>query len=231
MTHTPDPQLLERPIRILVVGCGGNGGAIASGLPYLHQALLAFGHPGGLAVTLIDPDTISETNCVRQPFCRTEIGFPKAIVLAHRTNTFWGLNWQGMHSTIQQLKNGSEVDFVIGCVDTRKASSGQFILGQPKNRVNQKKKHRLPTVTELFPEIAARDPKDDDQPSCSAAEALTRQEPFINQNLAYQALAMLTQLLRHGSVAYQGGFCNLATGQLVPMPTRAVMATIKRRCR
>ena len=161
MKHTPDPQLLERPIRILVVGCGGNGSAIASGLPYLHQALLAFGHPGGLAVTLIDPDTVSETNCVRQPFCRTEIGFPKAIVLAHRINLFWGLNWQGMHSTIQQLKKGSEVDFVIGCVDTRKArraidkwvlssrvlywldlgnnaSSGQFVLGQPNNSTNRK---------------------------------------------------------------------------------------------
>ena len=25
MTHTVDPQLLERPIRILVVGCGGKG--------------------------------------------------------------------------------------------------------------------------------------------------------------------------------------------------------------
>jgi hypothetical protein len=31
---------------------------------------------------------------------------------------------------------------------------------------------------------------------------------------------MLTQLLRHGSVSYQGGFCNLSTGQLVPMPIR-----------
>ena len=100
------------------------------------------------------------------------------------------------------------------------ASSGQFILGQPKNRVNQKKKHRLPTVTELFPEIALPSAKDDDQPSCSAAEALTRQEPFINQNLAYQALGMLTQLLRHGALSYQGGFCNLATGQLVPLPIR-----------
>ena len=240
MTHTVDPQLLERPIRILVVGCGGNGSAIVSGLPYLHQALLAFGHPGGLAVTLIDPDTVSETNCVRQPFCRTEIGFPKAIVLAHRINLFWGLNWQGMQATIQQLKKGSDVDFVIGCVDTRKArraidkwvlnsrvlywldlgnnaSSGQFVLGQPKNSANRKKKDRLPTVAELYPEILKRDKKEDDQPSCSAAEALTRQEPFINQNLAYQALGMLTQLLRHGSVSYQGGFCNLATGQLVPL--------------
>ena len=75
-------------------------------------------------------------------------------------------------------------------------------------------------MTELFPEIAAPNKKDDDQPSCSAVEALTRQEPFINQNLAYQALGMLTQLLRHGTVSYQGGFCNLTAGQLVPLPIR-----------
>jgi PRTRC genetic system ThiF family protein len=247
MTHSPDPQLLERPIRILVVGCGGNGSAIVSGLPYLHQALLAFGHPGGLAVTLIDPDTVSETNCVRQPFCRTEIGLPKAIVLAHRINLFWGLTWQGMQAQIQQLQKRTEVDFVIGCVDTRKArraidkwtsqsrvlywldlgnsaSSGQFVLGQPNNSTNRKRKNRLPTVAELYPEILKPGAKDDDQPSCSAAEALTRQEPFINQNLAYQALGMLTQLLRQGSVSYQGGFCNLATGQLVPLANRAADA-------
>jgi hypothetical protein len=78
----------------------------------------------------------------------------------------------------------------------------------------------LATVAELYPEILRRDTKGDYQPSCSAAEALTRQEPFINQNVAYQALAMLTQLLRHGSLSYQGGFCNLGTGQLVPLPIR-----------
>ena len=137
---------------------------------------------------------------------------------------------------------------MIGCVDTRKArraidkwvlksrvlywldlgnnaSSGQFILGQPHNSANKRRgKCRLPTVIELFPKIAAPGKKDDDQPSCSAAEALTRQEPFINQTLAYQALAMLTQLLRHGSVSYQGGFCNLATGQVAPLPIRGVPA-------
>lgn len=147
-----------------------------------------------------------------------------------------------MQARIQRIARSADVDLVIGCVDTRKArramdkwvlksralywldlgntaSSGQFILGQPKNSVNkQKGKCRLPTVTELFPEISASRAKEDDLPSCSAAEALTRQEPFINQNLAYQALGMLTQLLRHGSVSYHGGFCNLATGQVVPMP-------------
>src|ERR1035437_9759652 len=231
MTHTPGPQLLERPIRILVVGCGGNGSAIVSGLPYLHQALLAFGHPGGLAVTLIDPDTVAETNCVRQPCCRTEIGFPKAMILAHRINLFCGLNWQGMQAQIQQIAKNADVDLVIGCVDTRKArraidkwvmhSRVMYWLDLGNNSANKRKGTcRLPTVTQLFPEIAAPGKKDDDQPSCSAAEALTRQEPFINQNLAYQALGMLTQLLRHGSLSYQGGFCNLATGQLVPLPIR-----------
>ena len=76
------------------------------------------------------------------------------------------------------------------------------------------------TVAELYPEIVSSKEKEDDQPSCSAAEALCRQEPFINQNLAYQSLAMLTQLLRRGSLSYQGGFCNLGTGQLVPLPSR-----------
>ena len=190
---------------------------------------------------MIDPDTVSETNCVRQPFCQTEIGFPKAIVLAHRINLFWGLNWQGMQVQIQQIAKNEEVDLVIGCVDTRKArraiykwalhsrtlywldignnaSCGQLVLGQPHNSANKRRgKCRLPTVTELFPEIVASGVNDDDQPSCSAAEALTRQEPFINQNLAYQALGMLTQLLCHGSVSYLGGFYNLSTGQLVPL--------------
>lgn len=247
MIHRIDPQLLERPIRVLVVGCGGNGSAIVSGLPYLHQALLAFDHPGGLSVTVIDPDIVSETNCVRQPFCRTEIGLSKAIALVHRINSFWGLNWRAMQTEIQNLAKGSEVDILIGCVDTRKArraidqwvrksrvlywldlgnsaASGQFVLGQPNNLFNRKKKDRLATVTELYPEIFASNNDDDQQPACSAVEALTRQEPFINQNLAYEALAMLTQLLRHGSLGYRGGFCNLATGRVVPLPIAKVRA-------
>lgn len=79
-------------------------------------------------------------------------------------------------------------------------------------------------MAELYPEIMSSGGKDDGQPACNAVEALTRQEPFINQNLAYQALGMLAQLLRHGSLSYVGGFCNLATGQLVPLPIRAVKA-------
>ena len=54
MKHTIPAHLLQRrAIRVVVIGCGGNGSVIAMGLPYIHQALLLAGHPGGLDVTLI----------------------------------------------------------------------------------------------------------------------------------------------------------------------------------
>ena len=57
--HTIHPYLLRRTIKVAVVGCGGTGSALVGGLPHLHQALIAGGHPAGLAVTVIDGDRIS----------------------------------------------------------------------------------------------------------------------------------------------------------------------------
>ena len=103
-------------------------------------------------------------------------------------------------------------DVVVGCVDTRaaramidqsvsgssltgywldignSASSGQFVLGEPRNERNKRARTRLRTVAELFSEIADPALDDDDQPSCSAVEALTRQECFVNAVLAQHAL-------------------------------------------
>src|SRR5260370_42498862 len=85
--HVLPPDLLgRRPVRVLVVGAGGTGSAIAIGLPYLHQAMLAWGHAYGLEVTLMDADTVSDTNCVRQPFSWSDIGQNKATVPIARIN-------------------------------------------------------------------------------------------------------------------------------------------------
>jgi hypothetical protein len=54
--HRLHAELLGREVRILVVGCGGTGSAVLGGLPYLHQAMLAQGHPCGLSVTVMDGD-------------------------------------------------------------------------------------------------------------------------------------------------------------------------------
>ena len=140
----------------------------------------------------------------------------------------------------------STIDFVISCVDTRaarremheafqsrsgpwrhirywldignNASDGQFVLGQPLNDINHQSRTRLRTVTELFPSIMDTSQGEGPLPSCSAAEALERQEPFLNSVLAASALAMLTRLLRYGSLDHHGAFYNAEKGRTVPIP-------------
>ena len=96
-THRIHPELLERQVRVLVVGCGGTGSALVAGLPYLHQSLVARGHPGGLHVTVVDGDSISPTNCIRRPFARSEVGMNKAIVMVNRLNLFWAITYLADH--------------------------------------------------------------------------------------------------------------------------------------
>lgn len=233
--------------RVVVIGCGGTGACLVGGLPFLHQALVAVDHPG-LEVVVADGDKVSATNCVRQPFSRSEIGLYKSVVLVNRLNLFWGLNWKASTEHATRTTTG-HLDILISCVDSatsrrelveselfkhcaywldigNNAASGQFVLGEPKNARNANRKNRLPTVAELFPEIVTPlADSTDDLPSCSAAEALYRQEPFVNHTLAYQALAMLTRLFRHGELDHHGGFMNLASGRMAPLPVRPVKLT------
>ena len=241
MSHSLSPELLRRPVRVLVVGCGGNGSAIAAGLPYLHQAMLVHGHPGGLDVTLMDGDLVSATNCVRQPFSQAEIGHSKAVVLVSRMNLFWGLDWHAVPEHFCSRTNVDRVDILIGCVDTRAArkaiaekvtgrsgvflwldlgnhaTGGQFVLGQPWNWRNKRSATRLRTVAELFPELIEPSLDDDGQPSCSAVEALEKQSPFVNPTLANHALGLLATLFRHGSITYHGVFVNVVEGRAQPL--------------
>ena len=59
--HQIPSVLLQKKVQVTLVGCGGTGSAIAAGLPYLHQAMLALGHPHGLDVILVDGDRIFRT--------------------------------------------------------------------------------------------------------------------------------------------------------------------------
>jgi PRTRC genetic system ThiF family protein len=259
--HTIASGLLEnRPVRVLVVGAGGTGSAVLMGLPYLDQAMRAWGHRGGLDVSVMDADVVTETNCIRQPFSISDIGLNKATVLINRINIFWGTRWKAfpMHldKRIQTRGNESSPDIVIGCVDTRaarvaiesavrttfnmtmywldvgnNAASGQYILGQPLNARNHRKAERLRTVSELYPEIVDVEAGEDPLPSCSAIEALDRQEPFINQTLAASALAMLARLFRHGKLRHHGAFFNAATGHMSAIPIDPVLWRRTRRRR
>jgi PRTRC genetic system ThiF family protein len=255
--HRLPNAFLTKHVRITVVGCGGTGGAVAMGLPYLHQSMLAWGHPYGLDVTLIDGDRVSPNNCVRQPFGQSDIGLHKATVLVNRINMFWGLQWKAAPQFLDESW-GQETDILIGCVDSRNSrmmmkqskahrnclymldignnsDTGQFILGQPQNSRNKKNPTRLRTAAELFPELidSTLDEKDT-LPSCNALESLTRQEPFVNQTLANQALALLARLFHHGALSHHGCFLNLSRGSMTPLLVdpqtwKRIMQTNKRK--
>jgi PRTRC genetic system ThiF family protein len=242
----PESLREKRPIQVLVVGAGGNGSAIFLGLPYLHQAIKVWGYRDGLEVTLMDRDTVSETNCVRQPFSTSDIGLNKASVLVNRVNLFWGLEWKSvphLFSRDENEFNNYGCDILFGCVDTRaarqeihkavtdphcrvgywldlgnNAASGQYLLGQPSNAQNKRSALRLRTISELYPEIIDAAAGEDPLPSCSAIEALERQEPFINQTLAMSALVMISRLFRHGKLKHHGAFFNGVTGHMSALP-------------
>jgi PRTRC genetic system ThiF family protein len=206
----------------------------------------------------MDADTVSETNCVRQPFSTSDIGQNKATVLINRINMFWGTKWSAEPSFFNERtlpRSYDEVpDLLIGCVDTRaarkvideavtrpmhattywldignNAASGQYILGQPPNSRNRRAAARLRTVNELYPEIVDAAAGEDPLPSCSAIEALYRQEPFINQTLASSALAMLARLFRYGKLNHHGAFFNAETGRMSALPIDPQMWTKVRR--
>ena len=142
----------------------------------------------------------------------------------------------------RSIRTDTDVILAIGCVDTRtariliskhvqgwrsrvcywldlgnSADSGQFVLGQPLNGRNRRSVDRLRTALEIFPELSDESLDATDGPSCSAVEALERQEPFVNQTLAQHALALLTRLFRFGRIDHHGAFVNVAQNRVLPL--------------
>ena len=93
---------------------------------------------------------------------------------------------------------------ILGSVDFGQPASEQF-----------KTVGRLPFVTELFDYAAI-----DEQlsgPSCSLAQALQKQDLFINSTLAQLGCGLLWKLLRECMIEYHGIFLNLDTMKTNPL--------------
>ena len=67
----------------------------------------------------------------------------------------------------------------------------------------------LPFITDEFGELLKQSEQQDDTPSCSLAEALEKQELFINSSLAQMGCSLLWGLFRYGMTEYRGFFHNL----------------------
>ncbi|HEY4324007.1 MAG TPA: PRTRC system ThiF family protein [Mucilaginibacter sp.] len=100
--------------------------------------------------------------------------------------------------------------------------TGQVILStlaeiqQPVSKKFQVK-GRLPLVTEEFKELLENAETGDNTPSCSLAEALTKQDLFINSVLANLGASLLWTLFREGILFNRGFFLNLKEFKTQPL--------------
>ena len=99
---------------------------------------------------------------------------------------------------------------------------GQVILSTVKSILQPaSKKYKttatLPAVTKEFKELIMQSEAKDHTPSCSLAEALHKQDLFINSSLANLGSSLLWQLLREGMVFNRGFFMNLKDFRVQPL--------------
>lgn len=212
-----ESRLLSSRVNVTVAGCGGTGSQVLTLLARLHLALLANGHPHGLSVMAFDPDLVTEANIGRQLFYRGDIGKHKAEVLVKRINFAYGLHWGFRNSEFDRKE---ESDILIGCVDSIR--SRRAIYGESRYRryaidcgngsnfgqvLLQAPRHA--GFADMAPGLIEGEDSPDSGPSCSLAEALTKQELLVNDFAARIAVQMLWELLRRGGIDYNAVYYNL----------------------
>ena len=232
-------------LSVALIGCGGTGSQVLTSLGRMNYALKQLGHPG-LHVIAYDADIVTEANCGRQLFSEQEIGHNKAECLVTKLNMFFGTKWdcvQGMYN--QNSSTANIVISCVDTVKSRKIissrlrersmygettvyywmdfgntqDSGQVVLGTAGRKIEQPKGKRgcvalLPSVSDLFNLSSLSDRHGG--PSCSLAEALTRQDLFINSALAQSGMAILWKLF-HGVIDIHGAYLNLDTMRMNPI--------------
>ena len=231
---TPSAFLGERRLRVQVAGAGGTGSMLLDGLARLDCALRAQGHPG-MEVTVFDSDTVSASNIGRQRFARPDIGFHKVVVLLHRLNGFYGLDWIAEPTRMEP--SDVRADLFITCVDSGafRHAVGVHFKNRPTNtlwldtgngadfanivlgHLGVTQGMRLPNVFDLYgAQLLAGD--EDDLPSCSLAEALARQRWSINPMVANAALKLLDDLVHRGGLNEHGSLLRLDPFTLSSLP-------------
>jgi len=223
-------------LSIALIGAGGSGSQMLSGLSKINYSIQKLGHKG-FSLTVFDPDVVSEANVGRQNFYPADVGQNKAILLTHRANLFYGTNWQANPVAFDPSAYNFRIfDLIICCVDKAQfradlvkssndiynagmlldmgngSSTGQVIfghLGKVSDGI------RLPNVFDFYPELDGM--SDSDAPSCSMEEALSKQDLFVNTGVVHPALNLLWSLLRHGGVDHQGVYVDVKTGESTPI--------------
>lgn len=208
------------PLKVIVIGAGGNGSFLIRELARLSNTLRALDH-AGLHVTIYDPKLVNEISTFRQDFYNEDIDQYKSIALANRMNRLYGTNWKGIPTKFNPKEySHRDADIIITCVDENKArlqvqklmrnsqirqvtywidsgngkDFGQVVVGGCG----------LKTVFDLYPAMIEQEDKN--EPSCSVRESLSYQDFLINRRISTEITEIVETLLTKFETNKQGVF-------------------------
>ncbi|HEY4288231.1 MAG TPA: PRTRC system ThiF family protein [Puia sp.] len=237
-------------ITVNLVGLGGTGSQMLTCLARLNETLKALGHPGlhlkawdpdtvtsaNLGRQLFSPADLNQSKAIVltsrinrfmgldwEAHPREYNGGEPANILITCIDTAAGRVALSEHvverKTVEVIKRPY---YWLDLGNLQK--TGQAILGTVNN-ISQPKSDEhttratLPNVVKFFPRL--RKIKEEQQgPSCSLAEAIRKQDLFINSALAQFGATLLWKLFREGMIRHHGFYLNLDTLQTNPIPIK-----------
>lgn len=237
----------NHPITVNLIGVGGTGSKVLSALGRIHYALNSLNHPGlSVTAFDPDEVTEANIGRQLFPYSDIGLNKAEVLVTRINrffgttweavpdvyTNELSNITITCVDNIKSRIDISNVLSHSIGkwSMDYRKpkywldfgnsTDHGQYVLGtvgkikQPKSKLF-KTVTKLSAVTEMFDLTQVKE--EDSGPSCSLAEALAKQDLFINSTLAESGCSLLWKLLRGGIIDRQGAFLNLSTLQTNPI--------------
>jgi PRTRC genetic system ThiF family protein len=242
------------PLTITVIGAGGTGSMFLQHLArvcYAYQSLFA----RRIVVVVVDGDTVTPGNVGRQAFGENEVFHNKAQLIVGRINRFYGFEWLAKPHFFVAAANEGEFEtmrletssnIIVTCVDNLEARRNvyEFIklcrqkqtheyypyfwidIGNTKttgNVIVESAKMEWPSALDVYKDNYVD--HGEDEPSCSLAMALNKQDLFINSQCALVAAKWLWELLSNTDpvphIAWRGAFINLETFNIKKLKVNA----------
>ena len=223
--HYTDSYLLKpyHPVTIHVAGAGGTGSQVITNLARMNVALQALGHPG---LHRFFGTTWTAENC-RYPVRKTQENRddrtrPANIIITCTDNTRSRLElWRFLKKYREASVNNERA--VYYWMDFGNAqTTGQVFIGTVRNKIRQpasKEFMPVPGMNVITEEVNYSTIEEKDSgPSCSLAEALERQDLYINSILAQVGCDILWRMFKEGRTLYRGAYINLDTLRVNPIP-------------
>lgn len=234
-------------ISVSLVGVGGTGSQVLTSLGRINYALCKLGHPGLFVTAYDDDIvteancgrqlfSVQEIGLNKAEALVTKVNAffgtrwqsvpdmfgadsPKANIVISCVDTVKARmdidgNLRKLNSNYDDAKFYYWLDF--GNLSDR----GQVILGTAGHAVGQPKKNKncaatLKSVTDYFNLNKVNEKNSG--PSCSLAEALQKQDLFINSSLAQIGCALIWKMFTIGKLSSNGAFLNLDTMRVNPI--------------